>query len=377
MRLVPVGERDGMHHQPAVLDIEERRGLAQAGSTWIGVRTVDVDCEVRDVFVVDSKEEPLAVWHLIRRPEHQPATGHRNEAVRDDERARPRVLPRRVEPRVVRASVTSAIDARAGQWQRTAQRIRRGGVIHGQRPYGPLPSSPVGVHIGAGPGEIADTVLLPGDPLRAEWIAQTYLDDITCYSRTRNMLGFTGSYGGRRISVQGTGMGQPSLGIYVHELITEFGVRTLIRVGSCGALVAKVAIRDVVIAMSASTDSSMNQLRFEGIDFAPTADFGLLRACVEEAERAGVAFHVGPIAAWDSFYSDRPELLKRLGEYGVLGVEMETAALYTLAAKHGARALTVCTVSDSLVTGERTTAEDRERTFTAMVEIALATAVRT
>jgi purine-nucleoside phosphorylase len=234
----------------------------------------------------------------------------------------------------------------------------------------------VSIHIAAVPGEVADTVLLPGDPLRAEWIAQSYLDDVLCYSRTRNMLGFTGSYRGRRISVQGTGMGQPSLAIYVHELITTFGARTLIRVGSCGSLVAKVAIRDVVIAMSACTDSSMNQLRFEGIDFAPTADFGLLRACVEEAERAGIAFHVGPIAAWDSFYSDRPELLKRLGEYGVLGVEMESAALYTLAAKHGARALTVCTVSDSLVTGESTTAEERERTLTAMVEIALATAAQ-
>ena len=171
-------------------------------------------------------------------------------------------------------------------------------------------------------------------------------------------------------------MGQPSVGIYVHELISEFGVRTLIRVGSCGALVDKIAIRDVVIAMSACTDSSMNQLRFEGIDFAPTADFSLLRAGVEEAERAGVVLHVGPIAAWDSFYSDRPELLKRLGEYGVLGVEMETAALYTLAAKHGVRALTMCTVSDSLVTGETTTADDRERTFSAMVQIALETAVR-
>ncbi|HJY24683.1 MAG TPA: purine-nucleoside phosphorylase [Actinomycetes bacterium] len=233
------------------------------------------------------------------------------------------------------------------------------------------------IHIAAATGQIADTVLLPGDPLRAEWIAQTYLDDVTCYSKTRNMLGFSGSYRGRRISVQGTGMGQPSVGIYVHELISEFGVRTLIRVGSCGALVDKVAIRDVVIAMSACTDSSINQLRFEGIDFAPTADFSLLRAGVEEAERAGVAFHVGPIAAWDSFYSDRPELLKRLGEYGVLGVEMETAALYTLAAKHGVRALTMCTVSDSLVTGETTTADDRERTFSAMAEIALSTAVRT
>ena len=245
----------------------------------------------------------------------------------------------------------------------------------GSRPF-QVPSSPVSIHIGAAPGEVAQTVLLPGDPLRAEWIAQNYLDDVSCYTRTRNMLGFTGSFRGRRISVQGTGMGQPSLGIYVHELVTEFGARTLIRVGSCGGLIAEVALRDVVIAMSACTDSSMNQLRFEGIDYAPTADFGLLRACVEEAERAGVSFHVGPIAAWDSFYSDRPELLKRLGEYGVLAVEMETAALYTLAAKHGVRALTVCTVSDNLITSETTSAEERERTFTTMVEIALATAMQ-
>jgi purine-nucleoside phosphorylase len=235
----------------------------------------------------------------------------------------------------------------------------------------------VSTHIAAESGDVADTVLLPGDPLRAEWIAQTYLDDVMCYSRTRNMLGFTGSYRGRRMSVQGTGMGQPSLGIYVHELVTDFGAQTLIRVGSCGSLVASVGIRDVVIAMSACTDSSMNQLRFEGIDFAPTADFSLLRACVEEAERAAITFHVGPIAAWDSFYSDRPELLKRLGEYGVLGVEMETAALYTLAAKYGVRALTVCTVSDSLVTGEAISAHERERTFSAMAELALATAVST
>ena len=166
--------------------------------------------------------------------------------------------------------------------------------------------------------------------------------------------GFTGTYKGKRLSVQGTGIGQPSLAIYVHELLTAYGARTLLRVGSCGALAAKVALRDLVIAMSACTDSSMNRLRFEGIDYAPTADFDLLRACVDEAERAGLPYHVGPVAAWDSFYSDRPELLRRLGEYGVLAVEMETAALYTLAAKHGARALTLCTTSDSLVTGEET-----------------------
>jgi purine-nucleoside phosphorylase len=231
----------------------------------------------------------------------------------------------------------------------------------------------VTIHIGAQPGEVAETVLLPGDPLRARWIAETYLDDVMCYSGTRNMLGYTGVYGGERVSVQGTGMGQPSLAIYVHELLTGYGARTLLRVGSCGALVAKVALRDLVIAMSACTDSSMNRLRFDGVDYAPTADFGLLRACVAEAEQRGAAYHVGPIAAWDSFYSDRPELLRRLGEYGVLAVEMETAALYTLAAKHGARALTLCTASDSLVTGEETPADEREHSFSTMAELALAT----
>jgi len=234
----------------------------------------------------------------------------------------------------------------------------------------------VSIHIGAQPGEIAETVLLPGDPLRARWIAETYLDDITCYSHTRNMLGFTGTYKGTRLSVQGTGMGQPSMAIYVHELLTDYGARTLFRVGSCGALAAKVAVRDLVIAMSACTDSSMNRLRFEGVDYAPTADFDLLRACVDEAERAGMPYHVGSVAAWDSFYSDRPELLRRLGEYGVLAVEMETAALYTLAAKHDARALTLCTVSDSFVTGEQTSADERERTFSTMAELALATVSR-
>jgi purine-nucleoside phosphorylase len=231
----------------------------------------------------------------------------------------------------------------------------------------------VSTHIAAAPGEIAETVLLPGDPLRAEWIAKTYLDDVNCYSQVRNMLGFTGSYQGRRISVQGTGMGQPSLAIYVHELLTEYGARTLVRVGSCGALVAGVGIRDVVIAMSACTDSAMNRLRFEGIDFAPAADYRLLRAAADAAEAAGLSVHVGPIMSGDSFYSDRPELTARLAEYGVLAVEMEASALYTLAAKHGARALAICTVSDSLVTGEHTSAEERERTFGAMAELAMQT----
>lgn len=226
-------------------------------------------------------------------------------------------------------------------------------------------------HIGAAPGEIAETVLLPGDPLRAQWIAETYLDDPTCYTTVRNMLGFTGTYQGHRISVQGTGMGQPSLAIYAHELMAEYGARTLVRVGSCGSLAAHVNIRDVVIAMTACTDSAMNRLRFEGLDYAPAADYGLLRRAADAAEAAGVPIHVGSIMSGDSFYTDRPELTKRLAEYGVLAIEMEASALYTLAAKHGARALAICTVSDSLVTGEHTSAEERERTFGDMVELAL------
>jgi purine-nucleoside phosphorylase len=226
-------------------------------------------------------------------------------------------------------------------------------------------------HIAAEPGDVADVVLLPGDPLRARWIAETLLQDVRPYSAVRNMLGFTGTYQGRRVSVQGSGMGQPSLAIYVHELVVELGVTTLIRVGSCGALRPEVGMRDLVLAMSAATDSAMNRHRFQGVDFAPTADFGLLRRAVTLAEAAGVRHHVGQIASWDSFYSDRPELLTQLADYGVLAVEMETAALYTLAAQHGVRALTVCTVSDSLVTQEATTALEREQSFDAMARLAL------
>lgn len=242
-------------------------------------------------------------------------------------------------------------------------------------PREPTPDTVMGVttHIAAEKGDIADTVLLPGDPLRAEWIANTYLSDVTCYSKVRNMLGFTGTYNGQRVSVQGTGMGQPSLAIYLYELLSEYGAKTVVRVGSCGSLTRSVNMRDIVIAISACTDSSMNQLRFEGVDYAPAADFGLLRRAVDLAEQAGTHVHVGPILSADSFYNDRPELTTRLAEYGVLAVEMEASALYTLAAKFDARALAICTVSDSLVTGEHTTAEERERTFGDMADLALRT----
>jgi purine-nucleoside phosphorylase len=217
-------------------------------------------------------------------------------------------------------------------------------------------------------------VLLPGDPLRARWIAETFLDDARCYSEVRGMLGFTGSWQGRPVSVQGTGMGQPSLAIYVSELLSEYGVRSLIRVGSCGALTDKVSLRDIVIASGACTDSAMNRIAFEGLDYAPVADFGLLRAAVEAAERRGTDVHVGLIFSGDSFYTTRPELARRMVDYGVLAIEMESSALYTLAARHGAHALTICTVSDHIVTGEATSAAEREHTFGEMVEIALAAA---
>lgn len=231
------------------------------------------------------------------------------------------------------------------------------------------------VHIGAEPGQIAPRVLLPGDPLRAKWIAETYLEDATCYSTVRNMLGFTGRYQGVEISVQGTGMGMPSASIYTHELINEYGVRTLIRVGSCGALVESLRLRDVIAAIGASTDSAMNRMRFDGlVDYAPVADFGLLRTAVDVAARRGVEMRVGPVLAGDAFYHVRPDLYDALAGYGVLAVEMEAAALYTIAAQFGARALTVLTVSDIIKSGEHLDSRDREQSFAQMAEIALDTA---
>jgi len=218
---------------------------------------------------------------------------------------------------------------------------------------------------------------MPGDPLRARWIAETFLDEARCYNEVRGMLGYTGTWHGYPVSVQGSGMGQPSIAIYVNELFSEYDVETIIRVGSCGALTDKLALRDLVIASGACTDSSMNRVTFEGLDFAPVADFGLLRAAVEAAERrpaTSAALHVGLLFSSDSFYPSRPELTRRMVDYGVLAVEMEASALYTLAAKHGGNALTICTVSDHIVTGEATSAAEREQTFGEMVEIALAAA---
>jgi purine-nucleoside phosphorylase len=235
----------------------------------------------------------------------------------------------------------------------------------------------VSTHIGARPGEIAPVVLLPGDPKRARWIAETFLEEATCYSDVRGMLGFTGTWRGQRVSVQGSGMGQPSMAIYVNELFDHYDVQSIVRVGSCGGLSEKVAVRDVIIASGACTDSAMNKITFEGFDYAPVADFGLLRAAVDavEAQPRDAATHVGLIFSADSsFYASRPELMLRMVAYGVLGVEMEASALYTIAARWGRRALAVCTVSDHVVTGEETPADEREQTFVDMVEIALTAA---
>ena len=227
-------------------------------------------------------------------------------------------------------------------------------------------------HIGAEPGQIAPTVLLPGDPLRAKWIAETFLEDATCYSEVRGMYGFTGTWQGQPVSVQGSGMGQPSMSIYVNELFREYDVQQIVRVGSCGGLSEKVALRDVVIASGACTDSAMNRLRFHGLDYSAIPDFGLLRAAYDAAaSRDDVTTHVGLVFTGDSFYSPRTELIKPMVDHGVLAVEMEASALYTLAASYRRKALAVCTVSDHVVTGEETTAAEREHTFGPMVEIAL------
>ncbi|MFK4761680.1 purine-nucleoside phosphorylase [Microbacterium sp. ZW T5_45] len=231
-------------------------------------------------------------------------------------------------------------------------------------------------HIAAEPGQIAPIVLFPGDPLRARWIAENFLDDAELYSETRGMLGYTGTWQDHRVSVQGSGMGQPSMAIYATELFESYDVQTIVRVGSCGALTERLKVRDIIIAQGACTDSGINRVRFHGLDYAPVADFGLLRAAVEasEAENLDAAVHVGLLFSSDQFYSTRPELTKPFVQHGVLGVEMETAGLYTLAAFHGRRALSICTVSDHIVTGEETTAQEREQTFGDMIRIALSAA---
>jgi purine-nucleoside phosphorylase len=231
------------------------------------------------------------------------------------------------------------------------------------------------LHIAAKSGEIADAVLLPGDPLRAKYIAENFLENPVLYTQVRNMFGYTGTYKGARVSVQGTGMGIPSISIYVNELFKDYGVRKAIRVGTAGSLQPNVKIRDLVLAMSASTDSAVNQVRFSGMDFAPTASFPLLKKAYDAAIARGWTPHVGSVLSSDSFYTEDPDQWKLWARFGVLAVEMEAAELLTLAAKYGREALAILTISDSLVSGEVTSAEERQSTFTKMMEIALDAAI--
>lgn len=230
-------------------------------------------------------------------------------------------------------------------------------------------------HIEAKPGEIAETVLMPGDPLRAKWIAETFLENPVCYNRIRGMLGYTGIYKGQRVSVQGSGMGMPSAMIYFHELINDYGVKNIIRVGSAGSYQENVKLNDVVLAMAASTTSGMNNSRFINSDYSPTADFDLFIKAVNYAQKNNIPIKAGNVLSSDEFYSDDPEEYKLWAQYGVLCVEMETAGLYTIAAKYNIKALTILTISDSLVTDEKLSAHDRETTFKDMIQIALAAAI--
>ncbi|MEP1535241.1 MAG: purine-nucleoside phosphorylase [Paracoccaceae bacterium] len=227
------------------------------------------------------------------------------------------------------------------------------------------------IHIGAKVGDIAETVLMPGDPYRAKWAAETFLDDAVLVNEVRGMLGFTGLWNGHRVTIQGSGMGMPSLSIYANELIRDYNAQTLIRIGSCGGMQPQVNVRDVIIAMTASTITSPSSGIFKEVNFAPVADYTLLKAAVDAAEAKGTKVHVGGIYSSDVFYAERPDLDEQMVRHGILGVEMEAAELYTLAARHGRRALAVLTVSDHLQTGESLPSEDRERSFGEMVEIAL------
>lgn len=227
------------------------------------------------------------------------------------------------------------------------------------------------IHIGAEPGEIAETVLLPGDPYRAKWAAETFLDDARCVNEVRGMLGYTGTWKGNPVTIHGSGMGMPSLSIYVNELIRDYGAKTLIRIGSCGAMQDKVKVRDIILAMTSSTLSTPSRGFFKELQYAPCADYGLLRAAADAAAARGAATHVGGIYSADVFYAERPDLDEQMIRHGVLAVEMEAAELYTLAARYGCRALAVLTVSDHLITHEALPSADRERSFGDMVEIAL------
>ena len=225
-------------------------------------------------------------------------------------------------------------------------------------------------HIAAEPGQIAETVLLPGDPLRARWAAETFLDGPELVNEVRGMLAYTGTWQGHPVTIHGSGMGMPSLSIYANELIKEYDARTLIRIGSCGAMQPHVKVRDVILAQTASSISTPSLGIFRELNFAPCADFGLLVAA-HGAAPEGATVHVGGIYSSDVFYDERPDLTEAMTRHGVLAVEMEAAELYNLAARHGRRALAVLTVSDHLLTGEALPASERQSSFGEMIEIAL------
>lgn len=229
-------------------------------------------------------------------------------------------------------------------------------------------------HIGAKPGEIAETVLLPGDPYRARWAAQTFLKDAVLVNEVRGMLAYTGTWKGQRVTIHGTGMGMPSLSIYVNELIRDYGAQTLIRIGSAGAMQPQVKLRDVVLGMSACTAGTPSRTIFKELHYAPTADFGLLKAAWEAGQANGIGLHAGQIFSSDTFYDERPDLNEQMQRHGVLAVEMEAAELYTLAARYQRRALAVLTISDHLLTHEALPADQRETSFADMVDIALTAA---
>ncbi|MGL4981531.1 MAG: purine-nucleoside phosphorylase [Treponemataceae bacterium] len=229
-------------------------------------------------------------------------------------------------------------------------------------------------HINAKEGQIAQSILLPGDPLRAKYVAETFLTDVVCYNEVRGMFGFTGKYKGKEVSVQGTGMGQPSLSIYVNELFQFYNVQNAIRVGTCGAIHEDIKVRDLIFAMSACTDSGINTHRFEGMHFAPTANFELLHKAVHVARDKQIDVRVGSVTSSDLFYDDK-NFWKMWASYGVLGIEMEAAELFTLAAKYKRKALAMLSVSDHIITGESTTAQERQTTLNTMLEVALETAI--
>ena len=229
-------------------------------------------------------------------------------------------------------------------------------------------------HINAAPGDFAETVLMPGDPLRAQYIAETFLDDARRVADVRNMWGFTGSYKGKPVSVMAHGMGIPSASIYTHELITEYGVKRVMRVGSCGTSHPDVQLRDLVIAMGASTDSAVNRMRFGGYDLAPLASFDLVEKAVAAARAAGVRHHVGNIFSADLFYTPDPDMFETMARYNVYGIEMEAAGIFPIAAENNAEALAICTVSDDIPNSKHLSSDDRATSFDDMINVALETA---